>query len=845
MNRQRSSSILPESLDARPELENYDVMEEIGSGESSTVFLVNCKRGRLRSRQLALRKSPLANRTEPPSDSSSIYLSLSHPCIASLFSTFSTPSARYHLLELCLGGTISSYLETEQPLSETRLRGVLKSLFEALTYLKQQGVVHRSIKPSSILLTADGRVKLGGFELASYLPPSKLPLDRFTKDPAFVAPQILSDLPYNCDADLWSVGCVAITCQSGRPPFESNSGTTVEKILNASYTLSPAMSTEMQDLVVKLLDINPARRIQPADISAHPFFKSNLLVHPLSPFVPQVSESALSKHALFESTSKGSASYLSAGHYGNRKNSCAPNKTATEDVRSARQRTMLSRQFSARRIVSDPLPRRQVSSSSPPLISQPEASKQPPRSQGRASLDVPDSYLTASPPVCSLVPAVVPDLHRSILQSIPVGTTRPVPFTTALLSPEMHKTVHGQISVLPSLSLLVDLREGERRRGQKGAEVLVINSQGTEAPHLSSPCCLAEPTKKYTIDDLPSHHWRQYNDAALLVERIKQRTPKLILHTTLAKCTLMANTPRGDIELFFGSQDDGPRMRMRLSRGCGSLEIARHLSGARGEEWTRTVLKTTDGYPHLSLTDWDALAAIERDGMAHLARFWRTCEALENLEREELPALHSGKPNRPKKKALSPLQIRTQTASPPASFSSTQTLPLVNVAPRPPKLPFTKPYLISSKLSKPEAPMTPDAPSRKALHTQRAPSISDDGFSVTGNPTTAAILPTWCKEDFGNELDGLTAERRRAQTKYIPSVGWCIRHGSCVSEGGRYRIMFFDGAVLEIDVDEDWAEFTSAGGQPTRHNIRECGAKRHIAERMKAFGAFLTMFEED
>ncbi|KAJ7044059.1 hypothetical protein C8F04DRAFT_688068 [Mycena alexandri] len=855
MNRQtRISSVIPQERSENAELEDYDIMEKIASGQSSTVFLVNCKRGRLRNRQLALRKSS-ASRSEP-SDSSSTYLSLSHPCIASLFSTFSTPSARYHLLELCLGGPLSTYLERE-PLSEDRLRGVLKSLIEALIYLKTQGVVHRNIRPSSVLLTTDGRVKLGGFKLASHLPPSKVSPDCFTKAPDFVAPEILTGSPYNCDADLWSVGCVAITCLSGRPPFESDSNPgTVDKILNASYALPATMSTEIQDLVVKLLEINPIRRIQPPDVLSHPFFMSNLPVLPLSPDVSQASDSILGKHALFETNSalsKSSVSSLRSSHYRHQRNS-GPNKTAMDDLLNAHQRTALRRQLSTRRVVSDPLPRQEISTAS--LVPQRKTSQQAPRLRGR----IPEDLAMETPDADRC------DMNGSPL-GIPVGTTRPAPFTTALLSQETHKTVHGPISVLPSHSLLVDLREGERRRGQKGTEVLVIDSQGTKievysAPHLSTPCCLAEPTKRYTIEDLPSTYWRQYNDAALLVERIKQRTPKLTLHTSAAKCTLMANAPRGDIELFFGSlppndrkhsAGDAPRMRMRLSRGCGSLEIARHVSGARGEEWTKTVLKTTDEYPHILAADWDNLEMTERDGIAHLARFWRTCKALEQLEQEELPVLYPGasKSNsRNLSPKLSPSQTRTPPAPTPASFSSTQTLPMLNVAPRPPKLPSTQPDFFTSGL--PKAPPELLAPSRKPIHTQRARSrcISDDGLSVIGNPTAAAILPTWCKENFPeDDLDGLggitTAGWRRAQTKYIPSVGWCIRHSSRVSQGGRYKIMFFDGATLEIDVDEDWAELTSAGGQTTRHNIRDCSAKRPIAERMKVFPEFVSMFDCD
>ncbi|KAJ7459804.1 kinase-like domain-containing protein [Mycena latifolia] len=641
--------------------QDYDIMEHIGSGRISEVYLVNCRRGRLRNRQLALRKVSIsrADATElsRSKEQDNLHQSLYHPCIISLFSSFSTPSARFQLLELCSGGTVANYID-DNPMTEGHLRGVLKSLMEALVYLKKQGVVHRTITPSNVLLTTDGRIKLGDFHLATHLPPSRIPAEVFMEAPHFVAPEILADLPYTCDADLWSVGCIALACLLGRRPFEANSNSeTVDKILNASYVLPKTTSLEIQDLVVRVLEIDPVRRIQLSIILSHPFFDIKFPVVLLRSTMSRASESVLSKHALFESNSglpKPPVSTFPSTRPKPPRHSFAPNKTVADDIRNTHRRDALLGEVPARRIVSDPLPLKQrhlasdAEPSSSSRFSQDKTPQQPHRRIDRG-VGVTDGVVEPREPVCYSV---------SSPPTIPVGTTRPLPFTTALLSPEVHKTVHGQITVFPSCSLLVDLREGERRRGQKGAEVLLINSQGTEieiygAPHLSLPCCLTEPIKRHIIEDLPSAYWRQYNDAGLLVERIKQRTPKLILHTGAAKCTLMANAPPADIELLFGlsgSQSrrktdqsaetfvDAPRMRLRLSRQCGSLEIAKHISGARGEEWTKKVVKTIDENPHISTADWETLDATEQDSIAHLARFWRICEVLEQLESEDPPA---------------------------------------------------------------------------------------------------------------------------------------------------------------------------------------------------------------
>jgi len=62
------------------------------------------------------------------------------------------------------------------------------------------------------------------------------------------------------------------------------------------------------------------------------------------------------------------------------------------------------------------------------------------------------------------------------------GTNVPRPklFDTSFLPPQTHKVGRGQLVVLPSRTLLVDFREGERRQGRQGIEVFTIGPDGEE-----------------------------------------------------------------------------------------------------------------------------------------------------------------------------------------------------------------------------------------------------------------------------------------------------------------------------------------------------------------------------
>lgn len=66
------------------------------------------------------------------------------------------------------------------------------------------------------------------------------------------------------------------------------------------------------------------------------------------------------------------------------------------------------------------------------------------------------------------------------------GIGRSGSLNTHRLKPQTHKVSRGQLVVLPSRSLLVDFREGERRKGGKGREVMVISGDGGTVSRFST-----------------------------------------------------------------------------------------------------------------------------------------------------------------------------------------------------------------------------------------------------------------------------------------------------------------------------------------------------------------------
>ena len=88
--------------------------------------------------------------------------------------------------------------------------------------------------------------------------------DTFVGTPLYVSPEMLHDTKSLPASDLWALGCIIYRMHVGNVPFEDRSETgTFEKILNRDLTFPPEanLSDDTKDLIDKLLQINPQRRL--------------------------------------------------------------------------------------------------------------------------------------------------------------------------------------------------------------------------------------------------------------------------------------------------------------------------------------------------------------------------------------------------------------------------------------------------------------------------------------------------------------------------------------------------------------------------------------------------------
>ena len=163
---------------------------------------------------------------------------LSHPNIVAALDAGQRDGVSYLVMEYVDGINLAKLVQSRGPMSIERAVDSILQSATGLEYAHQHGVIHRDVKPSNLLLTQEGHLKILDMGLARIQPPiSSTMHDDESEDLTeqgeflgtidFMAPEQALD-PRNADkrADIYSLGCTLYYLLVGEPPFGGDSMTT-------------------------------------------------------------------------------------------------------------------------------------------------------------------------------------------------------------------------------------------------------------------------------------------------------------------------------------------------------------------------------------------------------------------------------------------------------------------------------------------------------------------------------------------------------------------------------------------------------------------------------------------
>ncbi|CAA6667322.1 unnamed protein product [Spirodela intermedia] len=202
----------------------------------------------------------------------------SHPNIVSLKDTYEDDSAVHLVMELCEGGELFDRIVargTTRSGQRQRSPGPSSRLSRSMCH--RHGVIHRDLKPENFLFAnkkETSPLKVIDFGLSVMFKPG----ERFTEivgSPYYMAPEVLKR-NYGPEVDVWSAGVILYILLCGVPPFwaESEQGIAqaiIRSIIDFKRDPWPKVSDNAKDLVRRMLEPDPTKRLTAQEVLDHPF----------------------------------------------------------------------------------------------------------------------------------------------------------------------------------------------------------------------------------------------------------------------------------------------------------------------------------------------------------------------------------------------------------------------------------------------------------------------------------------------------------------------------------------------------------------------------------------------
>ncbi|XP_051053520.1 serine/threonine-protein kinase ULK3 isoform X3 [Phodopus roborovskii] len=226
-----------------PRLDGFILTERLGSGTYATVYKAYAKKDtrEVVAIKCVAKKSLNKASVENLLTEIEILKGIRHPHIVQLKDFQWDNDNIYLIMEFCAGGDLSRFIHTRRILPEKVARVFMQQL---------------------------------DFGFAQHMSPwdEKHVL---RGSPLYMAPEMVCQRQYDARVDLWSTGVILYEALFGKPPFASRSFSELEEKIRSNRVielpLRPQLSPDCRDLLQRLLERDPSRRISFQDFFAHPW----------------------------------------------------------------------------------------------------------------------------------------------------------------------------------------------------------------------------------------------------------------------------------------------------------------------------------------------------------------------------------------------------------------------------------------------------------------------------------------------------------------------------------------------------------------------------------------------
>ena len=257
-------------------LENYTFLETIGKGTFGKVKLAEHKLTQEKVAIKILEKNKIINEKDLERIEKEIkYLKmLNHPNIVKIYEIIEDENNYYISMEYVPGGELFNYIVKNKRLTESESSFFYSQIIHIIQEIHKHKICHRDLKPENLLLTQNKTIKIIDFGLSNEYEDF---LITPCGSPCYASPEVIKGKKYSgLGIDLWASGIILFSMLCGYLPFDDkNNDVLFKKILKCNIEFPKKhniiISDNAKDLIRKILEPDPSKRITLEEILKHPF----------------------------------------------------------------------------------------------------------------------------------------------------------------------------------------------------------------------------------------------------------------------------------------------------------------------------------------------------------------------------------------------------------------------------------------------------------------------------------------------------------------------------------------------------------------------------------------------
>ncbi|MGW7332626.1 protein kinase domain-containing protein, partial [Streptomyces sp. NPDC054840] len=169
------------------------------------------------------------------------------------------------VMELIEGLSLAEFIRENGPLTPHRAAEVGLAVLDVLRAAHGQGILHRDVKPSNVLIAGNGRVVLTDFGIAQVEgDPSVTSTGMLVGAPSYISPERARGHKPGPPADMWSLGGLLYASVEGVPPYDKGSALATLTAVMTEPVDPPKNAGPLTEVIYGLLAKDPAHRLDDA-----------------------------------------------------------------------------------------------------------------------------------------------------------------------------------------------------------------------------------------------------------------------------------------------------------------------------------------------------------------------------------------------------------------------------------------------------------------------------------------------------------------------------------------------------------------------------------------------------